>query len=65
MKDAKTAQDRTLKMKQIIASLGKTTADLTAKLGKGSDYSQSQREMSAESHNQYIQGLMTMTDDPD
>ena len=65
LKDAKTAQDRTLKMKQIIASLGKTTADLTAKLGKGSDYSQQQREMSAESHNQYIQGLMTMTDDPD
>ncbi len=65
LKDAKTAQDRTLKMKQIIASLGKTTADLTAKLGKGSDYSQLQREMSAESHNQYIQGLMTMTDDPD
>lgn len=64
LKDAKTAEDRSLKMKTIIASLGKTTADLTAKLGKGSDYSQAQREMSAESHNQYIDSLAMMTDDP-
>lgn len=65
LKDAKTAGDRSLKMKQIIASLGKTTSDLTAKLGKGSDYSQQQREMSAESHNQYIDSLASITDDPD
>lgn len=65
LKDAKTGEDRKLKMKQIVASLGKTTADLTAKLGKGSDYDQQQREMSAQSHNEYIDSLVMMADDPE
>lgn len=64
IKDARTDTQKKAAFLKTTASLAKQQTDLASRLNKGSDYDQHAREAEVQAHNQNIDSLKMLTDDP-